>query len=425
MTAPAASAENSSSAAGLVFRPLDPAQLVDPYPFYARARDEQPVFYSADFDAWIVTRYDDIVKVTQDARRYSSANSIAGGALPPDMQAILDQGYNRVPNLIDSDPPEHRRMRNVIGKAFTPQRIALLEPRIRAIATQLIESFERDGKADLVERFAFPLPGLVMCDLLGVPHEDLPQIKRWSDDWMATISLTDTHERLLEAAHGFVAFQKYIAAQLEQRSREPREDLLSVLVPESLGGSAPISLEEAIAMSIAVLGAGHETTTQLLVNMIMALIQHPEQVQLLRERPELIPNVIEETLRYESPSRCIFRTTAAEVELGGVSLPPGTRIILIWPSGNRDERRFPAPDRFDITRQDAHQHLGFGRGVHFCTGAALARLEGRIALELLLDRLPHPRLQPGMQLEYWPNLFMRGYRQLPLEWDVRPELASV
>ncbi|HEY0605599.1 MAG TPA: cytochrome P450 [Herpetosiphonaceae bacterium] len=420
MTAPAAPAESSSSDAGLVFRPLDPEQLVDPYPFYTLARDEQPVFYSADFDSWIVTRYDDIVRVTQDAKRYSSANSIAGGALPPDIQAILAQGYERVPNLIDTDPPEHTRMHTVIRKAFTPQRIAVLEPQIRAIATGLIDSFAQDGKADLMERFAFPLPGLVMCDLLGVPREDLPQIKRWSDDWMATISLTDTHERLVEAAHGFVAFQKYIAAQLEDRSRAPREDLLSVLVPESLGGSAPISLEEAIAMSIAVLGAGHETTTHLLLNMMQALIRHPDQLQLVRERPELIPNVIEETLRYESPSRCIFRTTAAEVELGGVTLPPGTRLILIWPSGNRDERRFPEPDRFDITRRDAAQHLGFGRGVHFCIGAALARLEGRIALELLLDRLPNPRLQPGTKLEYWPNLFMRGYRQLPLEWDVAP-----
>jgi cytochrome P450 len=420
MMTQASASDRPASNANLIFEPLDPQQLADPYPFYAQARQEQPVFYSPNFDAWVVTRYDDVVSVVQDAKRYTSANAIAPGALPADVQAILAQGYNRVPNLIDTDPPEHSRMRNVIGKAFTTQRIAALEPKIRAIAVELIDGFAREGKADLLKRFAFPLPGLVICDLLGVPHIDLDQLKQWSDDFMSIISLTDSHERLLAAAHGYVGFQRYIVEQLEERSRQPREDLLSVLVPESLGGSAPISLEEAIAMSIAVMASGHETTTHLILNALLLLIQHPEQMQMLRQNPALIPNAIEETLRFESPSRCIFRTTAVDVELGGVALPANSCVIVIWPSANRDERRFTDADRFDSLRPDANRHLGFGKGVHFCIGAALARLEGKIALEELLDRLPSLRLQPNVRLEYWPNLFMRGFQELPLEWDYFP-----
>lgn len=398
------------------FNPVAPDQIDDPYALYELARREQPVFFSPLYRMWIVTRYDDVGVVLKDAARFTSAGSLKARPLPPEVEEILRGGYPPAPTLIDSDMPTHNRLRNTINRGFTPRRIAAMEPQIRALANDLIDQFAADGHADMIEQFAFPLPGSVICDLLGVPRADLRQMKRWSDERLDLLSAIAPTERLIECAHGFVAFQRYLAAQIADRREHPRDDLLTVLLPESLGGSAQLSLEEAIYLAATMLSAGHETTTHLIGNALVLLCRNPDQMQALRDDPGRIPNALEEVLRLEAPARGRVRVAVSDVELGGVAIPAGSLVMALWASGNRDDAQFAEPDHFDVAREDAGLHHSFGKGVHYCIGAPLARVEGRIALELLLARLPNLRMQPDIALDRWRNLFGRGYMHLPMEW---------
>ncbi|WNG15688.1 cytochrome P450 [Cystobacter fuscus] len=410
--------EPSQGDVAQLFNPMAPDQIEDPYPLYARMRRERPVFYSAPFDLWVVTRYADIVEVENDPSRFSSAGALDARREPhPEVLQVLQQGYVRFVSLVQSDPPDHTRMRAVFGKALSPQRIAAMEPEIRATADMLLDGFVRDGEADLIQQFAYALPGLIICDLLGVPRSDMEQLKRWSDDKTLLMSATAPLELQVEAAHGFVAMQRYFIEQLEERRKHPREDLLTRLVPQSMGGTAPLNHQEAVCNAMDLMAAGHETTTGLIGNGMGLLLQAPEQLQTLRDDLELLPNAIDEMLRMEAPIRGFFRTVTTQTQLGGVQLPKGSRVFIVYASGNRDEARFSEPDRFDIRRADARTHLAFGKGIHFCVGAPLAKLEGRIAFERLLRRLPNPRLRTDAATVRRPYFMLRGFEHLPIVWD--------
>ncbi|EPX63765.1 putative cytochrome P450 hydroxylase [Cystobacter fuscus DSM 2262] len=411
-------AEPSQGDVAQLFNPMAPDQIEDPYPLYARMRRERPVFYSAPFELWVVTRYEDIAEVKNDPSRFSSAGALDARSEPhPEVLQVLQQGYVRFVSLVQSDPPDHTRMRAVFGKALSAQRIAAMEPEIRATADLLLDGFVRDGEADLIQRFAYALPGLIICDLLGVPRSDMEQLKRWSDDKTLLMSATAPLERQVEAAHGFLAMQRYFIEQLEERRKHPREDLLTLLVPQVMGGTAPLSHQEAVCNAMDLMAAGHETTTGLIGNGMWLLLQAPEQLQSLRDDLTLLPNAIDEMLRMEAPIRGFFRTVTAQTQLGGVQLPKGSRVFIVYASGNRDETRFSEPDRFDIRRADAKKHLAFGKGIHFCVGAALAKLEGRIAFEHLLRRLPNPRLRTDAATVRRPYFMLRGFEHLPIAWD--------
>lgn len=406
------------------FNPMAPGQIEDPYPLYARMRRELPVFYSAMFDLWVVTRYEDIAEVEKDPSRFSSAGALDARSEPhPEVLQVLKQGYVQFISLVQSDPPDHTRMRAVFGKALSAQRIAAMESKVRETADTLIDGFVRDGKADLIQQFAYALPGFLICDLLGVPRSDMEQLKRWSDDKTLLMSATAPLEQQVAAAHGFIAMQRYFIDQIEERRKHPGEDLLTLLVPQSMGGSAPLSHQEAACNAMDLMAAGHETTTGLIGNGMWLLLQSPEQLQALRDAPELLPNAIEEMLRMEAPIRGFFRAVTTETQLGGVTIPKGGRLFIVYASGNRDESQFSEPDRFDIRRADAKKHLAFGKGIHFCVGAPLAKLEGRIAFEHLLRRLPNPRLRTDAATVRRPYFMLRGFEHLPIAWDP-PAAAS-
>ncbi|MFY0569420.1 cytochrome P450 [Archangium lansingense] len=401
------------------FNPMAPDQLANPYPLYERLRRERPVFYSPTFDLWVVTRYADISEVERDTAHFSSVGSLDARAEPhPEVRAILAQGYSQFLSLVQSDLPDHTRVRAVFGKALSAQRIAAMEPTIRATADALIDGFIRDGKADLIQQFAYALPGFIICDLLGVPRSDMEQLKRWSDDKTALMSATAPIEQLVQCAHGFIAMERYFREKLHERRSHPREDLLTLLVPQSLGGTAPLSEQEAVCNAMDLFAAGHETTTGLIGNGMWLLLNAPEQLEAVREDPSLLPNALEEMLRVESPIRGFFRTVTADTPLSGVTLPKGGRAFILYASGNRDETQFTEPNRFDIRRAEAKKHLAFGKGIHFCVGAPLAKLEGRIAFEQLLRRLPGLRLRTDEVPVHRPYFMLRGFEHLPIAWNV-------
>ncbi|KFE63179.1 cytochrome P450 [Hyalangium minutum] len=404
------------------FNPMAPEQLEDPYPLYARMRRELPVFHSSMFDLWVVSRYSDIAEVEKDPSRFSSAGALDARSEPhPEVLRVLQQGYAKFVSLVQSDPPDHTRTRAVFGKALSAHRIAAMEPEIRATADALIDGFIQEGRADLIQQFAYALPGYLICDLLGVPRSDMEQLKRWSDEKTLLMSATAPLEQQVQAAHGFIAMQRYFIEKLEERSKSPREDLLTLLVPQSMGGSAPLSHQEAVCNAMDLMAAGHETTTGLIGNGMGLLFRHPEQFQALRVAPELLPNAIEEMLRMEAPIVGFFRTVTTDTQLGGVSIPKGARLFILYASGNRDETQFSEPERFDIHRADAKKHLAFGKGIHFCVGAPLAKLEGRIAFEHLLRRLPNLRLHTDEAIVRRPYFMLRGFEHLPITWDLSAE----
>lgn len=403
------------------FDPFAPDQLEDPYPIYAQARRDQPVFYSPRFDMWFVTRYDDISAVLKQPHTFSSAEALESTSVLPDpVNAVLETGYLKFQSLVQTDPPDHARVRAVFGKVLTPQRVAALEPRIRALTNELIDDFIEDGQVDLIPRFAFPLPGLVICELLGVPRADLLRVKHGHGGRMTLMAANSSVEHMVEAAHAYVAYQRYFIEHLKQRAAQPQDDLLTLLVPTEIGGSAPLSMQEAVCNAIDLFAAGHETTTALISNGLSLLLAHPEQMQALRDDPELLPNAIEEMLRMEAPVRGLFRIAKSDVVIGTTQVPQGARLMVMYGSGSRDETQFPNPDTFDIRRKDASKHLAFSKGIHFCIGSVLARLEGRIAFEILLQRLPGLRRHAEQPAVRAPILINRSYEHFPIAWDRVP-----
>ncbi|XXF79425.1 cytochrome P450 [Myxococcaceae bacterium GXIMD 01537] len=407
-----------SSAPPLTFNRFESPTLEDPYPLYARLRQEAPVFHSEELHLWIVSRYEDVKAVLLNTRDFLSANAFKSPVPPPpEVLAVFAQGYPQVPALVDDDPPSHTRTRVLVTQALAPQRISAMEPRVRALATELLEGFVRDGRADLIERFAYPLPARVIGDILGMPREDLDQMKRWTEDMMLLSGGNLPLERQVACARSLVAFQHYVADLIAQRRRAPREDLMSALIEARYQDTPPLSDVELINLVQVLAFAGHETTTNLLGNLLVLLLQEPERLETLRREPGLLPRTIEEALRMDAPVQGMMRTTGRAVTLGGVELPEGARVLILYASANRDPAAFEAPDRFVARRPDTGKHLGFGHGIHYCIGAPLARLEVRVAMELLLERLPHLRQQPGRPPVYLPNFLHRGPKQLHVDWD--------
>jgi cytochrome P450 len=402
----------------LVFDPLDPAQRADPYPTYALLRRERPVFYAPQYDLWVVTRYEDVLRVLKEDETFSSR--IALHSTPhepaPEVRRVLDQGWPEMPIIVESDPPLHTRIRRPISRAFTPRRVAEMEPRIRALAQTLLDAFAAEGEADVVDRFAWPLPLRVIGELVGVPEEDLPWLHARSRDWLATYQATAPLEEQIAQARGFVELQRYFVSLVEERARAPRDDLTSALIQAVAEDEEPISLVELAGVPLDLIVAGHVTVTRAIGSALVLLLDAPEELERLREDPALWPGAIEEILRLESPAQGLFRQTTRDVELGGVRLPAGARLMVHFGSANRDEAVFADPDRLDPSR-DRNLHLAFGKGIHVCIGAPLARLELQIALPMLVDRLRGLRRADDAPLAYDPVFFARGLASLRVRWD--------
>ena len=395
-----------------------PAFKADPHPFYARLRAEAPVWRTTLRDrrtAWLVTRYEDVARVLKDdtfAKDKLNAMDPEQRAKTPWIPGFL-KPLER--NMLDLDDPDHMRLRSLVSKAFTPRLVERLRGRIEALCEELLDAMEREaerrGGAELVAAYALPLPATVIAELLGVPAEDHARFHRWSSGLVSVSSKRDM-VRFLPAALSFV---RYLRKMFEKRRAEPKEDLMTALIRAEEAGDK-LSEDELLAMAFLLLVAGHETTVNLIANGALALLEHPDQAEALRNDPSLVKPAVEELLRYTSPVEMATERYAREdVEIAGMTIPRGELVLAVLGSANRDERQFEDPDVLDLTR-DPNRHLAFGRGgVHHCLGAPLARMEGQIAISALLRCFPHARLAVAPETLRWRRgLFLRGLHMLPL-----------
>lgn len=302
-----------------------------------------------------------------------------------------------------------------MNRGFTAQRIAGMGPFIREMATTLVDRFAQDGEADLVKQLAWPLPVHVILGVMGVPQEDVWKIKRWSSDWQQLVFEYVAPELQVEMAKGVIEFQQYCIRLIEDRKKNPQEDLTSYLVAVESDGEALTMHELVMAVGASMLSAGHESTTALMANAWKLALQHGLW-QRLRDNRDLVPKFLEESSRYDSVSHAMIRTAKEDVELGGVKIPQGSRLLLLFAAGSRDESLCPHSSKLDVDREKVPQHLTYGRGTHFCLGAPLARLQFEITTNILLDRLPDPKLVPGQDFGTWQSLVLRQMKHLKVEW---------
>lgn len=391
----------------------DAATQYDPYPSYQEMRDLGPVLWNPLMSAWMVWRYDDVMEILRDPETFSSA-AIRERAR---QQAAL-RGETYVDNfgapvMLNSDPPDHERYRNVVARAFTPRAVASQEPALRRLARDLLKPLEETGACEVVATLSSPLPILAIATMLGVQQRDVEAFRRWSDDFVTVgdFPTEAEHRRSREASS---ALRSYFEEEISRRSErsDDGEDLLSRLIEANEGGV--LSDGELLASCVLLLVAGNETTTNLITNMALQLDRHPEQRDRISENPSLIPGAVEETLRFDGPVHWTFRSANRDVEVSGQPVRAGDMVLVLVAAANRDPARFADPDTFDITRGATH-HFGFGHGIHFCLGSTLARLEARVAFEALLRAAPGYRVaRDGAPLQYTRSN-LRSPRSLTIE----------
>jgi hypothetical protein len=394
-----------------LFDPLSPEVHADPYPFYRRLREADPVYLSP-IGLWILTGYDDCVTSLRDPRFGRDG-----------FEAILaaqygeETGAERLPrSMLFRDPPDHTRLRALVNRAFTPRVIEGMRSQIQGVVDHLLDRVERRGGMDVIADLAYPLPVTVICDMLGVPAGDHEQIRHWSSDIIRSLDaiVMPSDPAIVERGRvGRRGLADYFRALLPERRRHPRADLLSSLLAVEEQGDR-LTEGELLATCVLLFIAGHETTVNLIGNGLLALLRHPAELDRLRRQPALIGSAVEELVRYDSPVQRTARITNAPVELGGRTIPPGAFVVTVIGAANRDPAQFPDPDRLDVARAE-NRHIAFGFGIHFCLGAPLARVEGQLALGTLLRRLPRLRLT-GAALEWRESSTLRGLRALPVEF---------
>ncbi len=400
-------------------RLLDPEVLADPYPLYARLREEAPVYFDPFLHTWVVTRYADVLKVllTFSADRTPSPEQLSAmgmSAIGPIAQVMVKQ-------MLFLDPPAHTRLRSLAATVFSPRRVKVLEAHIRSIADDLIDKALVKGRMDVMSDIAEPLPAIVTAELLGVPVEDHDQLKDWSKDFAEMLgNYQHNPNRTPRVLKSTEEMTKYFRARIAVQKDHPQEGLIQSLLSAEINGDR-LTEEEVIANTIVTMVGGQETTTNLIGNGILTLLRNPKEKNSLMSDYSLIPSAVEELLRYESPSQQTGRIAPEDVTIGGQPIKKGQAVIAVMASGNRDADRFPNPDTLDIARAD-NRHLAFGWAAHFCFGAPLARLEGQIMLETMLRRLPQLELECE-DLTWRENLGLRGLNSLPVKF-LSPETAG-
>ncbi|MFF0743436.1 cytochrome P450 [Streptomyces sp. NPDC004111] len=391
---------------------LSPDFVADPYPVYARLREQGPVHrvltpYGEDL--WLVVGHEACRAAYTDPR--FSRDWRTHGHLAPQLPAYAYGPGNA--HVLLSDPPDHTRLRRLVAREFTPRRIEALAPRVQQVTDELIDAMTADGAraADVIDALAFPLPMTVICDLLGVPDLDREAFRGWSNEVVAP-----TSPEAEQAAYG--AAMPYLTGLIAAKRKAPGEDLLSAMIHTADEDGDRLSEDELLSMAFLLIVAGHETTVNLIGNGLRALFHHPDQLALLRgDLPGLIDGAVEEVLRYDGPVEgSTPRIAREDVEFLGAHIPAGSSVVIVMADADRDEARFEDPHRFDI-RRDARGHIAFGHGIHFCLGAPLARLEGRIALRTLLERLPELAPDGSPDAGPWiPGELIRGVRKLAVRW---------
>ena len=392
------------------FNPMEPEFLADPYPTYHRLRAEDPVHHSP-LGFWVLTRYEDVVSVLRDSRfiKEPLAALVAarfGGEVP--------RGVGL--SMLDRDPPDHTRLRGLVSKAFTPRVVEGLRPRIQEIVDGLIARAQAAGSMDVIEEFAYPIPVNVICEMMGVPVKDHERFKGWSLDiarGLDSIWLPPDSEIPRRSAAARHAIGDYFRELIAERRASPRGDLLSALIAAEEAGDK-LNEEELLATCILILIAGHETTVNLIGNGVLALLRQPAELGRLRVTPGLITSAVEELLRYDGPVQRTARVASDDVTIGGRTIRQGEMVMPFIGAADRDPAQFPEPDRLDLSRAD-NRHIAFGWGIHFCLGAPLARVEGQIAIDTLVRRMPRLELVSDT-VEYRQSLTLRGLKALPVKF---------
>lgn len=381
-----------SDARTFVYDPASDAFPARAYDIYRTLRDEHPVYRNEELGTWAISRYDDVRQAAADAKTFSSERTSISMGLQPMIQQM--------------DEPRHAALRSLLWKAFTPKRVAAMEPRVRELARGLIDSFASAGRCDLLHEFASQLPSLVIGELIGIPAERRKTFLQWTE---ALITANPHREWEMNP---FAAIYEEFGELLAERRRERRDDLMSALIEAELDGQK-LSQEELLGFCFLLVVGGNDTTTNLIANGAVLLATHPDQRAELVRDPELVPNAVEEMLRYDSPTQALPRRATRDIELYGRQIREGEEVSLVWGAANHDERQFEDPDRFDIHRAD-NRHLALGHGTHFCMGSNLARLEGRVAFEELLKRLPDYELdgEPAWQASAWA----RAHASVPIRF---------
>jgi len=400
---------------GIVFNPRAKGMREDPYPFYRRLRERDPVHRSATMDGYVLTRYRDVLDVLGD--RSHSAEDRNWRRWPRILELLAAAGepdpyVDGSPTMLRLDPPDHTRLRGLVSKAFSPRAIDGWRPRIENLAQELLDALPAHGEIDLVEALAAPLPVVVIAELLGVPVADRDRFRRWSEDVAASLG-DGGPEIAARARRATGELGAYMLGIADDRRREPRDDLISALVAAEEEGDR-LSREELASTCVLLLVAGNETTTKLIGNGVLALLRNPSQLRWLREEPKRIEGAVEEILRYDGTVQFTSRVAMRDGEIAGRPIRAGQQVALVLAAANRDPERFAEPDRFDIGRED-NRHLAFSHGTHFCLGSRLARLETRVAIEALATRLPGLALADE-PVRYSPNTILRGPDRLPLRY---------
>lgn len=408
------------------YHPFSSEVALNPYPYYSWLREEDPLHYVEDLDFYVVSRYEDVYAILKNPALFSSQAGMgllmgtgAPGKLREFMRARNPSGFGALSyeemssmrTLISSDPPDHTRLRRLVSKPFTPKAMTSLEPRIRKICDELVSDLflaNEDGKADLIEHLAYPLPVIVIAEMLGIPAERRAEFKRWSDDVVGLLSggVLDADNMAKSSLEMFM----YFGEVLEERRQAPSDDLISLLVRSSEEGDS-LKTEEIIMFCVLLLIAGNETTTNLIANGAQALFARPELWRELRKTPSLLPAAVEEVLRFDAPVQGLFRATTSEVELHGKKLRAGAPLMVLFGAANRDPRRYPEPEAFHLSRNPT-DHLAFGAGIHLCLGAPLARLEAKIVAEVLLERTR--KMQPNGEPTRIDSFLLRGLSRMPV-----------
>lgn len=384
------------------------------YHWFEQMRSTQPVWLDESSDCWHVFRYTDVHRVITDYHLFTSEGRRRAFARSSDDSPVRGR------SIVAMDPPQHRHYRNLVSPSFTPRALARLSDRIAAITQELLDQVRPTGKMDVVTDLAYPLPTTVIAEMLGVPTSDRPLFKRWADGLLsrqlsdAEVFKPNEQPDMQQISHTFDEMSDYFKQMLEERRRHPRADMMSELLAAEVEGER-LSMEDTISFCILLLLAGHVTTTNLLSQAIRCFDEHPDAMDQVRERPELMPEAIEEVLRYASPVWRLVRTTKTDVTIDGVTIPANSLIFAWLSSANRDGEQFPDPERFEITRTP-NKHLAFGHGIHFCVGAPLSRLEASIALPMMLEQLPQLQLAREEPPELFEGRFLFGFKHLPVSF---------
>ncbi len=388
------------------FDRFDPSFISDPYPFYKMLYGQPPMVLELDKPTVLLARYADVVAALRDPQRFSSA---------PIRQIAQAHIFGGVPTLILTDPPVHTRLRRLVNQAFAPRHIRDMEPRIREITNDLLGRVEAVGSFEAMKDLAEPLPTMVIAEVLGIPSSDYQMFKDWSDALLEVSNVPPGSPPPPGFEEALAAERAYFKQRYEELRRNPGGDLMSMLIQAQEKDA--LTFDEVAGFFNLLLLAGNETTTNLIGNGLYALMRHPEQLELLRRDPSLMPGAIEEMLRWDCPIQATGRNIVRDCEFSGVQLREGTMVVVLNGAANRDPAHFPDPDRFDI-RRDPNDHVAFGEGIHFCLGAALARLEGSIAISAVLERFPRLRIAPEREEPMRKQSFhVRGLVSLPLSID--------